>query len=93
MAKLKFDRGLKLTFSQNEKTTVPNDEVWRGTVTGKNGIILNSSSIGTGNNVGNGVITNVLLGGGSTVGAETKASSKDNPSQASFTGVAFKVVE
>lgn len=63
MAKLKFDRGLKLTFKQNEKTTVPNDEVWRGTVTGKDGIVLDSSTIGTGNNVGNGVITNVLLGG------------------------------
>lgn len=93
MAKLKFDRAVKLSFKENEKTTVPNDEVWRGTVTGKGGIVLDASGIGTGNTVGNGVITNVLLGGGSTVGAETKASSKDNPSQASFTGVAFKVIK
>lgn len=91
MAKLKFDRAVKLTFKENEKTTVPNDEVWRGTVTGKDGIVLDSSTIGTGNTVGDGVITNVLLGGGSTVGAETRRS-QDNPSQASFTGVAFKII-
>ena len=63
MAKLKFDRAVKLTFKENEKTTVPSDEVWRGTITGKSGIVLDGSGIGTGNNVGNGVITNVLLGG------------------------------
>ena len=92
MAKLKFDRGLKLTFNQNEKATVPSDEVWRGTITGKSGIVLDGSGIGTGNNVGIGVIPNVLLGGGSTVGAETKAS-QTIASQATFTGVAFKIIK
>lgn len=40
MAKLKFDRNLNSTLNSDENITVPNDEVWKGTV------VFNESSTG-----------------------------------------------
>lgn len=65
MAKLKFDRSINIILSNEEKTTVPNNELWRGSLlctsdSYVNGDMLDSGSTAYRSNL----IPNVSLGGG-----------------------------
>lgn len=85
--KLKFDRALNIKSQNGEKTTIPKDEVWRGTL-----VVDPSTSYGQKEaEINDMYIVNnkerfypgiVLLGGGTVL-----------TNKFTLTGVAFKVVE
>lgn len=79
MAKLKFDRVIKITLGTNNSTTVPSDEVWKGTIlvsglkTKVNGFGVSTENTSSAHSI--------MLGGGSSIQGD-----------GSFTGIAFKVI-
>lgn len=80
MAKLKFDRTVNLNLESNDTVTVPNNEVWRGSLfTAGSFAEVNGRNIETKNNASVPVLT---LGGGATL-----------KGMCSFTGVAFKIIQ
>lgn len=94
MAKLKFDRGLKIQLKLREKGIVPDDEVWKGTLTYTPQIEINGTQIESimspssgGKYLFNPILLNIILGGGTVFTPEGVSSGR-----ATFTGVAFKVI-
>lgn len=82
MAKLKFDRGIGYTLAGRGSINVPNDEVWRVSITG--GVV--ELKDGYRENVGH----QVTLGGGTKIyNPDTSTSSYGN---IAVVGIAFKVV-
>lgn len=85
MAKLKFDRSINISIDDSEGTTVPRDEVWKGTLAGTfERQFLNSIEIsGQKQYVGNRANSTYygILGGGAKISGKC-----------TFTGVAFKVI-
>ncbi len=70
MAKLKFDRALNIKTKPGEKVTVPNDEVWKGTIFYATQLDLNGNRIESikspssgGAYLFNPMISNITLGG------------------------------
>lgn len=93
MAKLKFDRSINIKTKPGEKVTVPNDEVWKGTIFYATQLDLNGNRIESikspssgGAYLFNPMISNITLGGG------TIFFSTSSYNGTVFTGVAFKVI-
>lgn len=80
MAKLKFDRIVRIVTKTQEKIIVPDDEVWKGTLGWRDNLCLNEIEIADGSQ-NNRVAPNVILGGAAII-----------YSKCIFTGVAFKVI-
>lgn len=89
MAKLKFDRVVNITLGRDQRTVVPIDEVWKGTLGWHDNLYLNDIEI-AGGSQNNRVAPNVTLGGGAKLNS---GSAGQYSNQISFTGVAFKVVK
>lgn len=65
MAKLKFDRSINIILSKEEKTTVPNDELWRGSLACTSDSYVNGNKLDAGLTAyRSNLIPNVSLGGG-----------------------------
>ena len=63
MAKLKFDRIVNITLGRDEKSVVPRDEVWKGTLGWHDNLYLNEIEIASGSQ-NNRIAPNTTLGGG-----------------------------
>lgn len=80
MAKLKFDRNILLKLDTNNSTSVPSDEVWKGTLLYGSDSSVQYRTISLDSRFSNGISLNVILGGGTQL------------ENVVFTGVVFKVV-
>ena len=89
MAKLKFDRIVNITLGRDEKSAVPIDEVWKGTLGWNDNLYLNDITVADGSQ-NNRIAPNVILWGG---GKLNYGSAGGYAHQISFTGVAFKIVQ
>lgn len=89
MARLRFDRIVNITLGRDEKSVVPRDEVWKGTLGWHDNLCLNDIEIASGSQ-NNRIAPNTTLGGGVRLNAK---SAGQYSHQISFTGVAFKVVK
>lgn len=92
MAKLKFDRIVNIKLKVGEKGTVPDDEVWKGTLTYTSQLKINDNTMesyfspSSGGKYGvNPILSNIILGGGAIFSPQSSGTG-------SFTGVAFKVI-
>lgn len=70
MAKLKFDRIVNIKLKVGEKGTVPDDEVWKGTLTYTSQLKINDNTMesyfspSSGGKYGvNPILSNIILGG------------------------------
>lgn len=79
MAKLKFDRNIKISLSNDDRVEVPKDEIWKGTLIFGSGSSIEFKTIAH-ESFTNGISPNSILGGGTTLKGLV------------FTGIAFKVV-
>lgn len=62
MAKLKFDRIVRIVTRTQEKIIVPDDEVWKGTMGWNDNLYLNDITVADGSQ-NNRMAPNVILGG------------------------------
>lgn len=62
MAKLKFDRVVNITLGRDQRTAVPIDEVWKGTLGWHDNLYLNDIEIASGSQ-NNRIAPNTTLGG------------------------------
>lgn len=62
MAKLKFDRIVNITLGRDQRTAVPIDEVWKGTLGWQDNLYLNDIEIASGSQ-NNRIAPNTTLGG------------------------------
>ena len=62
MAKLKFDRIVRIVTRTQEKIIVPDDEVWKGTMGWNDNLYLNDITVADGSQ-NNRIAPNVILGG------------------------------
>lgn len=80
MAKLKFDRIVRIVTRTQEKIIVPDDEVWKGTIGWNDNLYLNDITVADGSQ-NNRIAPNVILGGGTQISGKC-----------TITGVAFKII-
>ncbi|MBS4881881.1 MAG: hypothetical protein KHZ82_02325 [Peptoniphilus harei] len=92
MAKLKFDRIVRILGQKGEKITVPADEVWKGTLLYGGELFMNDNRLESVNSISSGgkymfnpILPNIILGGGTKFYSASSFGT-------SFTGVAFKVI-
>lgn len=64
MAKLKFDRNILLKLGTNDSTSVPSDEVWKGTLISEKGSSINYKILAYDSPYTDEIHTNTILGGG-----------------------------
>lgn len=63
MAKLKFDRNIKISLSNDDRVEVPKDEIWKGTLIFGSGSSIEFKTIAH-ESFTNGISPNSILGGG-----------------------------
>lgn len=84
MAKLKFDRSVNVILKQGEKTTIPQNEIWKGSTFLHQHVEVNDIEVmpflGQGKQPYS--VFTMTLGGGTTI-----------TNGAIFTGVAFRIIE
>lgn len=80
MAKLKFDRNIKISLNKDDKVDVPKDEIWKGTLICGGTSSIEFKTIAYDSVYSSGIYSNAMLGGGTSLKG------------LAFTGVAFKVV-
>ncbi|MGF0096016.1 hypothetical protein ACQRC6_06205 [Peptoniphilus sp. SGI.035] len=85
MAKLKFDRVINITLTNEESAYVPRDEVWKGTLVIEKGSEINGLIILPDNTSNLCLQGSITLGGGCSI-------RRFSSGKISFTGVAFKVI-
>ena len=64
MAKLKFDRSILINLDNDNKTQVPSDEVWKGTLIAGRDSSINYKTLDYDSPYTRGMHTNTILGGG-----------------------------
>lgn len=81
MAKLKFDRSILIDLGKDNKTYVPSDEVWKGTLIAERDSSINYKRLNYDSPYTHGMHTNtILVGGGILLDGVL------------FSGIAFKLV-
>lgn len=80
MAKLKFDRNIKISLNKDDRVDVPKDEIWKGTLICGDASSIEYNPIDYGSAYSSRIYSNAMLGGGTLLKG------------LAFTGVAFKVV-
>ena len=64
MAKLKFDRSILINLEGDNRTQVPSDEVWKGTLIAGRDSSINYKTLNYDSPYTRGIHTNTILGGG-----------------------------